>query len=27
LMLGDCRWQVHLMTGGLRGRVDVLRRP
>lgn len=27
VMLGDCRWQVHLMTGGLRGRVDVLRRP
>jgi len=27
VVLGECRWQVHLMTGGLRGRVDVLRRP
>lgn len=27
VMLGDCRWQVQLMAGGLRGRVDVLRRP
>ncbi|WP_191278749.1 class I SAM-dependent methyltransferase [Nocardioides flavus (ex Wang et al. 2016)] len=27
VMLGDCRWRLHLMTGGLRGRVDVLRRP
>jgi SAM-dependent methyltransferase len=27
VMVAGCRWQVHLMTGGLRGRVDVLRRP
>jgi len=27
VMLADCRWRLHLMTGGLRGRVDVLRRP
>lgn len=27
VMLADCRWRTHLMTGGLRGRVDVLRRP
>ena len=27
VMLGDCRWHVHRMSGGLAGRLDVLRQP
>ncbi len=27
VMLGDCRWHVHRMSGGLAGRLDVLRKP